>query len=56
MRASQALEAGSIPPRRIFIVMIRIKERTGEQIKVMTTDGWMAYENTIKKVFVKGLA
>jgi transposase-like protein len=37
--------------RDIKAVMIRIKERTGEQIKVMTTDGWMAYENTIKKVF-----
>lgn len=31
--------------------MSRIKERTGEQIKVMTTDGWNAYERTIKKVF-----
>jgi len=37
--------------RDIKAVMIRIKERTGEQIKIMTTDGWMAYENTIKKVF-----
>jgi len=37
--------------RDIKAVMIRIKERTGEQIKVMTTDGWNAYENTIKKVF-----
>ncbi|MFH0832071.1 MAG: DDE-type integrase/transposase/recombinase [archaeon] len=37
--------------RDIKAVMIRIKERTGGQIKVMTTDGWMAYEKTIKKVF-----
>jgi len=37
--------------RDIRAVMIRIKERTGDQIKIMTTDGWMAYENTIKKVF-----
>jgi len=37
--------------RDIKAVMIRIKERTGGQIKIMTTDGWMAYENTIKKVF-----
>lgn len=37
--------------RDIKAVMIRIKERTGEQIKIMTTDGWMAYGNTIKKVF-----
>ncbi len=35
----------------IKVVIERIKERTGEQIKVMTTDGWNAYENTIKKVF-----
>lgn len=37
--------------RDIQAVMIRIKERTGDQIKMMTTDGWMAYERTIKKVF-----
>ena len=37
--------------RDIKAVMIRIKERTGEQIKVMTTDGWNAYGKTIKKVF-----
>lgn len=37
--------------RDIKAVMIRIKERTENQIKVMTTDGWNAYENTIKKVF-----
>ncbi len=37
--------------RDIRAVMIRIKERTGDQIKIMTTDGWNAYENTIKKVF-----
>lgn len=37
--------------RDIKAVMLRIRERTGDQIKVMTTDGWMAYENTIKKVF-----
>ena len=37
--------------RDIKAVMIRIKDRTGEQIKVMTTDGWNAYGKTIKKVF-----
>ncbi len=37
--------------RDIKAVMTRIKERTGDQIKVMTTDGWHAYQNTIKKVF-----
>ena len=37
--------------REIKAVMIRIKERTNNQIKMMTTDGWNAYENTIKKVF-----
>jgi transposase-like protein len=37
--------------RDIKSVMLRIKERTGEQIKVMTTDGWNAYGKTIKKVF-----
>ncbi len=37
--------------RDIKAVMNRIKERTDTQIKIMTTDGWMAYENTIKKVF-----
>ena len=37
--------------RDIRAVMIRIKERTGKQIKMMTTDGWVAYEKTIKKVF-----
>ena len=37
--------------RDIRTIMIRIKERTGYQIKMMTTDGWNAYENTIKKVF-----
>jgi transposase-like protein/DNA-directed RNA polymerase subunit RPC12/RpoP len=37
--------------RDIKAVMTRIKDRTGEQVKVMTTDGWNAYENTIKKVF-----
>ena len=37
--------------RDIKAVMVRLKERTGEQIKVMTTDGWNAYEKTIKKVF-----
>jgi len=37
--------------RDIKAVMIRIKERTGTQIKVMTTDGWNAYGRTIKKVF-----
>jgi transposase-like protein len=37
--------------RDIKAVMNRIKERTDTQIKVMTTDGWNAYTNTIKKVF-----
>jgi transposase-like protein len=37
--------------RDIKAVMIRIKERTGEQIKIMTTDGWRAYGKTIKKVW-----
>ncbi len=37
--------------RDIKAVMNRIKDRTGEQVKVMTTDGWNAYTNTIKKVF-----
>ena len=37
--------------RDIKAVMRRIKERTEKQIKVMTTDGWNAYENTIKKIF-----
>ena len=37
--------------RDIKAVMTRIKERTDKQIKVMTTDGWNAYPNTIKKVF-----
>jgi len=37
--------------RDIKAVMLRIKERTGNQIKIMTTDGWNAYEKTIKKVF-----
>lgn len=35
----------------IKTVINRIKERTDTQIKVMTTDGWNAYENPIKKVF-----
>ena len=37
--------------RDIKAVMNRIKERTGNQIKMMTTDGWNAYTNTIRKVF-----
>jgi len=37
--------------RDIKSVMNRIKDRTDTQIKVMTTDGWNAYPNTIKKVF-----
>jgi len=42
--------------RDIKAVMNRIKERTQtieykQQIKIMTTDGWNAYENSIKKVF-----
>jgi len=36
--------------------MLRIKDRTQkeddkQQIKIITTDGWNAYEKTIKKVF-----
>lgn len=37
--------------RDIKAVMIRIKERTGEQIKIMTTDGWNGYVKSIKNVF-----
>jgi transposase-like protein len=37
--------------RDIKAVMSRIKQRTASQIKIMTTDGWHAYENTIRKVF-----
>jgi transposase-like protein len=35
----------------IKAVIQRIKENTGNQIKVITTDGWNAYENIIKKVY-----
>ena len=31
--------------------MNRIKDRADTQIKVITTNGWNAYTNTIKKVF-----
>jgi transposase-like protein len=37
--------------RDIRAVMLRIKERTGDQIKMMTTDGWNAYGDVIKKVW-----
>jgi len=37
--------------RDVKAVINRVKERTDTQIKVMTTDGWNAYKNTIKKVF-----
>jgi transposase-like protein len=37
--------------RDIKAVIQRIKERTGNQIKIMTTDGWNAYTNTLKKVY-----
>ncbi len=37
--------------RDIKAVTTRIKERTGEQIKIATTDGWNAYIKTIKSVF-----
>ncbi len=37
--------------KNVKIVMNRIKERTGEQIKVMTTDGLLSYPRVIKKFF-----
>jgi putative transposase len=37
--------------RDIKTIMLRMKERADTQIKVITTDGWNAYPNTIKKVF-----
>ena len=37
--------------RDIKAVTQRIKERTEEQIKIATTDGWNAYIKTIKSVF-----
>lgn len=37
--------------RDIKAVVSRIKERTGEQVQIATTDGWNAYINTIKSVF-----
>ena len=37
--------------RDIKAVMMRIKERTENQIKIMTTDGWNAYPDVIKKTF-----
>lgn len=37
--------------KNIKVIISRIKERTDNQIKIMTTDGWNAYTNTIKKVF-----
>ena len=35
----------------IKAVVKRMKERTENQIRIATTDGWNAYENVIKKVF-----
>ncbi len=37
--------------RDVKAVTQRIKERTDEQIKIATTDGWNAYIKTIKSVF-----
>jgi len=37
--------------RDIKVVIQRIKDRTDTQIKIMTTDGWNAYTNTLKKVY-----
>lgn len=37
--------------KNIKFVIQRIKERTESQIKIITTDGWNAYEKQIKKVF-----
>jgi transposase-like protein len=37
--------------RDIKAVIQRIKDRTDAQIKIMTTDGWNAYINTLKKVY-----
>src|SRR3989338_1645378 len=37
--------------RNVKAVIQRIKERTGEQIQIATTDGWNAYIKTIKSVF-----
>src|SRR3989338_8081188 len=47
MISSEYMKDRSI--KNVKVVMMRIKERTGEQIKVMTTDGWNAYGKTIKK-------
>lgn len=41
----------TIGARNIKTIMIKIKERTENQIKIIATDDWNAYENTIKKVF-----
>lgn len=54
MLASEYMKTRSA--RDIKAVMLRIKERTQkqdgkQQIKIMTTDDWDAYEKTIKKVF-----
>ncbi len=37
--------------RDIKTIMLRMKERADNQIKVVTTDGWNGYVSTIKKVF-----
>jgi len=37
--------------RDIKTIMNRMKDRADTQIKIITTDGWNAYTNTIKKVF-----
>jgi transposase-like protein len=37
--------------RDIKTVIQRIKDKTDTQIKIMTTDGWNAYTNTLKKVY-----
>jgi len=37
--------------KNIKVVISRIKERTDNQVKIMTTDGWNAYNKPIKKIF-----
>ncbi|MFH0831897.1 MAG: DDE-type integrase/transposase/recombinase [archaeon] len=32
-------------------VLSNIKDKTGEQVKIVTTDGFLAYENAVKKTF-----
>ena len=37
--------------KEIKKVLLNIKEKTGNQIKIVTTDGYTAYENAVKKTF-----